>query len=78
MTWLMSTAQGWRLVCAEPDFRRFSLVSFAVCVRSQLTFSAQAHTTSSGSMTSVCSSGVSTHGVADEHGAGLAIGMCMY
>jgi hypothetical protein len=32
MTWVMSTAQGWRLVCicAESDFRRFSLLSFAV------------------------------------------------
>jgi hypothetical protein len=37
MTWLMITAQGWRLVCAESDFRRFSLVSFAVCfVRNSL------------------------------------------
>ena len=35
-----------------------------------------AQTTSSGSVASVCSSGVSTHDVADEHCAGLAIGMC--
>jgi hypothetical protein len=37
MAWLMSMAQDWRLVCAESDFRRFSLVSFAVCfVRNSL------------------------------------------
>jgi hypothetical protein len=41
MTWLMSTAQGWRLVCAESDFVDFRLY-FCGVFRSQLAFSAQA------------------------------------
>jgi hypothetical protein len=43
MTWLMSTPQGWRLVCVlSPIFVDFRFY-FCGLFRTQLTFSAQAN-----------------------------------